>query len=211
MRVLVFGDSITQGFWAIEHGWVDLIRKHYAEHQIGKNSYHGIFNLGVDADNSANILKRIKSEVEARVRPHHTVKPLVLVQIGLNDAGSGDGEVKVGIELEEYKQNLKDIVASINSLVQDIILVGYNACDESKTNPVTWGSYVYKNDHIKIYEDSMRDIAESEGAKFVPVFEKFKEKIDAGEDLLTDGLHPNDAGHELIYNIVLPRIQELLV
>lgn len=34
MRVLVFGDSITQGYWDTEGGWVKRIRSHYDLLQI---------------------------------------------------------------------------------------------------------------------------------------------------------------------------------
>lgn len=32
MRVLVFGDSITQGFWDTEGGWVERLRKYYDQY-----------------------------------------------------------------------------------------------------------------------------------------------------------------------------------
>lgn len=34
VRVLVFGDSITQGFWGTRGGWVDKLRQHYDELQL---------------------------------------------------------------------------------------------------------------------------------------------------------------------------------
>lgn len=29
MKILVFGDSITQGYWATNGGWVDMLKTHY--------------------------------------------------------------------------------------------------------------------------------------------------------------------------------------
>src|SRR5690606_7564988 len=77
MRVLVFGDSITQGYWAVEHGWVDRVRKYFDARQfedLGGRDEPTIFNLGISADNSNDILSRIESEVAARTRDHHEIK-----------------------------------------------------------------------------------------------------------------------------------------
>ena len=56
----------------------------------------------------------------------------------------------------------------------------------------------------------MRKIATESGVNFIPVFEKFKTELDKENDLLPDGLHPNDKGHEIIYSIVRPKLEELL-
>lgn len=208
MRVLVFGDSITQGYWAVEHGWVDRIRKYYSEIQFAKDEYHGIFNLGVDADNSEDILNRIEAEITARTRPHHKVKPIVVIQIGVNDGSLEPIEPQVAIE--QYRKNLEEITAKVKPLSSQIVFVGLSACVEPKTTPVSWGEYYYTNIAIKKHEDCMGEVAKKLDVNFVPVFDQFKAKLDKGNELLPDGLHPNDAGHDLIYQIVKPKFQELL-
>lgn len=84
MRVLVFGDSITRGYWDTNGGWVERIRKHYdllqASNLEGRDE-PTIFNLGIGTDNSKNILARIESETIARTS--HGDLPVVGVQIGL--------------------------------------------------------------------------------------------------------------------------------
>jgi lysophospholipase L1-like esterase len=213
MRVLVFGDSITQGYWAIEHGWVDRVRMYYDGRQIedldGRDE-PTIFNLGISADNSQNILLRIKNELIVRSRENHKVKPIVLIQIGINDSSEGDARPSGHVDIKEYRTNLSQIVESIAEESFKIIFIGSSSCDESLTTPVGWGEYYYTNENIKRYEDAMKSVAEETGVKFVPVFDEFKKYVDAGEDLLADGLHPNDAGHELIYQIVIPKLQEIL-
>lgn len=208
MNVLVFGDSITQGYWAVEHGWVDLIRRHYSEKQLANRSYHGIYNLGVDGDTSEHILQRIENEVRARIRDHHTIMPVIVVQAGINDNLPQDTDQAVA--LDAYKKNLREIIAKIKLLSTEVVFVGYPSCDESKTNPVSWGEYYYTNAKTKAHEEAMREVAEEAKAAFVPVFDEFKKHTDNDEDLLQDGLHPNDKGHQLIADIVLPRLEECL-
>ena len=38
----------------------------------------------------------------------------------------------------------------------------------------------------------------------------FKKALDSGEDLLADGLHPNEAGHQLMADAVQPNIEQQL-
>jgi hypothetical protein len=78
MRVLVFGDSITQGYWDTDGGWVDRIRRHFDTIQatdLQDNDEPTIFNLGISADNSRNILERIETETISRTR--HGLDPEV--------------------------------------------------------------------------------------------------------------------------------------
>ncbi len=208
MNIVFFGDSITQGYWGIEHGWVDRIRKYFSELLFAKDEYHGIYNLGVDGDMTQDIAKRIKTELQARIRPHHTIMPIVALQIGINDRT--DEAVKLENAISEYKAQLQSIIESIKGLYTEIVLVGYPSCDEIKTTPVSWGNFHYTNQKTKAHEDAMSDVAARNKIRFIPVFDEFKKHIDAGEDLLADGLHPNDAGHELMYQIIMPKLQELL-
>jgi lysophospholipase L1-like esterase len=208
MNVVFFGDSITQGYWGIEHGWVDRVRKYYSELLFAKDEYHGIYNLGIDGDVVEDIQKRIKTELEARIRPNHKIMPVVAIQIGVND--DTDKEVDLKSEISKYKDRLNATIREIEGLNSEILLVGYPSCDEEKTTPVSWGPHYYTNEKAKAYETAMAEVAKEAGAIFVPVFDEFKKHIDAGEDLLADGLHPNDAGHEVIYNIVMPKLQEIL-
>lgn len=213
MRVLVFGDSITQGYWAIEHGWVDRLRLHYDSKQIkdlnGRDE-PTFFNLGISADNSGNILKRIVAEITSRSRENHTVKPVVIVQIGVNDSSTGVAEHSVHVNQENYKENLVKIINNVRDLSSKIIFIGSSACDDKKTNPVSWGDYFYKNKDIKKYETIMAQVAKEQDIYFIAVFDEFKKRLDSGEALLADGLHPSELGHELMYKIIQPQLQELL-
>lgn len=211
MRVLVFGDSITQGFWAVEAGWVERIRQHYDTIQVGDLRHKDeptIFNLGISANNSGDVLKRIKAETLARIGHNHSIT--VLVQIGTNDSSVCRDTVDVSIKLAEYRHNLEEIVEQLQPIAQKIVLVGVAACDESKTVPVFWNGIDYTDKQLKSYEDVMKSVADQTGTYFIPVFEAFKQELEKGADLLADGLHPNDNGHKIIADIVLHELEKLI-
>ncbi len=208
MRVLVFGDSITQGYWDTEGGWVNRLRKHYDEMRVEDLQTRDdpeIFNLGVSADTSDSLLQRIEPETVAR-KGTSDVLPAVIVQIGVNDSSShGDN---IWVPIVNYSDNLHDIIAKLKTKSSKIIFIGMSSVDDTKTNPVSWGNYFYKNEAIKIYEDSMAEVAKQNDIPFIPIFDKFKTAFDAGNNFLPDGLHPNNAGHQLITDIVLPELDK---
>ena len=213
MRVLIFGDSITQGLWDTEGGWVERVRKHYDSLQVTDLAGRDepvIFNLGVSADNSERILKRIAPEILARTRGGNL--PITVIQIGVNDSSTDTmpPDKSVSVSIAKYAQNLKDIIEVAKPLSSKIIFVGLSACDETRTTPVSWGNYHYTNSAIKKYEDTMRDVAAGLDVAFIPVFDQYKAALDRGGDLLPDGLHPNNAGHQLIGEIVLRRFGGLV-
>ncbi|HKU18400.1 MAG TPA: GDSL-type esterase/lipase family protein [Candidatus Saccharimonadales bacterium] len=210
MRVLVFGDSITQGYWDTEGGWVDRLRKSYDERQVQdlqERDEPTIFNLGISADNTKNILNRIEAETIARTR--HGILPIAIVQIGVNDSSTDNGPVQVA--LDEYKQNLETIIEKMQLLSSKLIFVGLSGCDEAKTTPVVWGNYHYTNEAIKTYEETMAAVAREHDTLYIPVFDAFMQQVKSGANLLPDGLHPNNEGHQLIFEIVRPQLIKLLV
>jgi lysophospholipase L1-like esterase len=83
MRILFFGDSITQGFWSVDGGWVEKIRKHYdgiSMQDLDHNIQPEIFNLGISGDTTRNLLRRIEGEILARKWKHDPL--IVVIAIG---------------------------------------------------------------------------------------------------------------------------------
>jgi len=208
MRVLVFGDSIAQGFWSVDGGWVEKLRKHYdklALEDLVNNKQPEIFNLGVSGDTTRNLLARIELETRVRTWPEDPLT--VVLAIGTNDELFENNEQ--AIRPEEFKANVKKILKLVRPLVDKIMFVGNAACDEKLTTPVFWSDIHYTNNQLKNYEDYIKEIAQAEGVPFAPIFERFQAEQQR-RNLLADGLHPNDEGHELIYQIVRPELDMLL-
>jgi lysophospholipase L1-like esterase len=205
MRVLVFGDSIAQGFWDAEGGWVGRIRKAYDEQTIREQNYSlpVVFNLGVSADRSAHVLKRFEPETTARLGINE--KLAFVIAIGTNDACVEAGKTRSSPA--KYKQNTTAIVQRAQKYSSKILLVELTPCDETKTTPVSWGNYAYHNADIRRLNQVLAEIAAEQNVPLVPVFDAFSGKE---KQLLPDGLHPNAKGHELIAGFVRPRLDDIL-
>jgi len=210
VRVLVFGDSVAQGFWDIEGGWVARLRKYYDNRQIAdlrNRNEPVIFNLGVSGGTSETILDRFESEI--RARQHRSEELCIVVSSGLNDSYR-EGQNTYNTTLEAYSHNFQQFAKIARKYTHKLMFVGLVACDEKQTTPVFWRDIYYTNERIQLFEGVMEKVATKNGIAFVPVFDMFKSHLDAGEKLLADGLHPNDAGHELISRLVRPELEKLI-
>lgn len=209
MRVLFFGDSIAQGFWDSEGGWVERLRKHYdslALKNLRNNKQPEIFNVGVSGDTTRSLLSRIEAETRVRKWPNSLL--YVVVAIGTNDDLFESD--KLFVPPEEFKANLVQIVKILEPISQAVVFLGNPACDESKTRPVFWGDYTYTNKDLERSEKTIDQVAKSKNVVYIPLFEKFKAKLDEGAELLADGLHPNDEGHKFIFELVRPELDKLI-
>ena len=209
MRVLIFGASITQGFYDTEGGWVNRLRKHYDELQIQdlkNNHYPTVFNLGISGDNTTGLLRRFKSETEARIWPDEEF--LFVFSIGTNNALERNGVA--ASSPTEYANDLKKIVDQARGYSNKIMMVGLPCCDEALTRPVAWEPNIsYTNDNIRGIDNAMRDLCSHESIPYVHIFEAFQKELAAGNNILSDGLHPNNEGHQLILDLVMPTIEKV--
>ena len=117
MRVLIFGDSITQGFWDVDGGWVSRIRKQYDQTVVNTDDYDQptIFNLGVSGNSSDDVLARFDSETKVRA----TEELAFVIAIGVNDA-----RTKAGVDYSDtnrYRQNLSEILKLANQYSSKIL------------------------------------------------------------------------------------------
>jgi len=205
MRVLVFGDSITQGFWDSEGGWVSRLRKAYDKVSIETDEYNEpyIFNLGVSGNTSDDLFTRFNDETKARANDESALT----FSIGVNDS-----RTKAGVNFSDtkhYTQNLSELLSLARKYSDKIIFVGLTPCVEERSNPVPWGDAGYTNSRIKEFDASLRNFCKDNHVTFVEVFEPFY-KAQNRTELLPDGLHPNNEGHQLLADLVTPVLGDVL-
>ena len=205
MRVLVFGASSTQGYWDSRGGWADRLKLYYNEIQMKDFSKDmpKVMNLGISDDTTTHIIKRIGPEAGARMN----AKGLsFIIQVGSNNAATLNGRPRS--TPENYKSELQKIFDTARKYSDKILVVGFPAVDETRTDPLPWADMSFLNQDIIVYEEAAREISKANTLPFVPVHKKF---LEAGGNLWShDGLHPNDAGHQLIFELVRPALDQLL-
>lgn len=204
LRILIFGDSIGQGFYdEIGGGWVQRLQRDFFRDSIeGKNEVN-IINLSVSGHTSHDVLKRVQFETEMRSR--HDI--LTVLAIGTNDSYERSG-IRC-TEEDIFEQNIIEIIKIAQSFGKMIIL-GVSACVDDRVQPTAWDSTViYKNELLRRYEGILEKVAAINNIDFVPLWLKTN-KSQQNEETLPDGIHPNAAGHELIYNEVKKKLEGLI-
>jgi len=214
MRIFIFGDSITQGFYDTQGGWATrLANKLHSttlENMLAgndKNEYE-VFNLGVSGDTAGGVLERMDAEIAARQLGKD--EDVIVIAVGCNDSLLRENHVFVDEDV--FLKTVEDLVDKAVKHTSRVLLVGLAPVDQSLTDPWKFSSSgkQYKNNRIDLFEDTLKRVAERKNIGFVPIYDTYKAELDKGTKLHADGLHPNDKGHELIAELVKPKLKELV-
>ena len=189
MNICIFGDSITWGaFLPFRGAWANLLRNYLESH----NKIIAVYDLGIDANTSQDLVKRFNSEASVR-------KPSVIIfAVGLNDSAYRKSSDKSLVPLNQFKENLGELIKQAGEYTTHIFFVGLAKGDDSKTKPLprsTTGK-CYTKENERIYNDAIKLVCKKKRVSFIEVFYLLKD-----EDF-DDGLHPNLGGHQKIFEAV---------
>lgn len=191
-RIVAIGASTVYGRVDVEgSGWVGRLRR-WHEQQHPQNA---VFNLGIGGDTTAGFLARMKTEVPVR-------KPdLILFSGGMNDAKRiGSRNAPVTSPLPQFEENIREII-KVGKQLADLTVVSFGPKDESRTTPVSWAENYYLNADAERYAQATKEICETEKVPYLDIFNDWL-KTDYMPLLADDGLHPNSAGHQKIFESV---------
>ncbi|MDD3607199.1 MAG: GDSL-type esterase/lipase family protein [Candidatus Moranbacteria bacterium] len=199
MNICIFGDSITYGAFDPEKGgWANRLRLHLDN----KEDFEGeVYNLGISGDNTEELLERFETEAKFR-------EPGFLIfAIGVNDSHYVISEQQNRVPIDEFKQNIKELMIRARKITDKILFIGLTPVDEAKMTPTTpWNAdKMFKNEYVEKYNDIIKEICKSEKIDFVDIFsEMMKENY---KTMLFDGLHPDSKGHEWIADKIISEIK----
>lgn len=199
-QILIFGDSITYGACDIEGGWVQRLRKFLDRKTLSDPSiYFSIYNLGVCGDTTDDLLERFEFETEQRL--YEGEETTIIFDIGMNDSQFVNSHNNLRIAPEKFKKNVQNLINLTKKFSSKIIFIGLTPVDETKTTPVSWDNdHSYKNEYIGKYNDVIESICKKNNIYFVEIIKELS-RFDY-KNLLEDGVHPNSAGHQKIFEIV---------
>lgn len=209
MRVLAFGDSITQGFMDSKGGWVNRIREYYDRRIIDEDDFGlpTVFNLGISGETTAGLLKRLEPEIVARQFEDESY--IFVFAAGTNDTIYR----KSGNECEPttYVQELAEIVSIAKKYGNKLLFVGLLPVVDELLQPVPWsasGKY-YSTERMKTFNEALVSFCADNDLPCVDVWSVFEGQAGLRQ-VMFDGLHPNDKGHQLIAETVRPELEKLL-
>jgi lysophospholipase L1-like esterase len=156
-----------------------------------------VFNLGVAGDTSSDILKRVCFEVEARCTDESSNNVLIIA-VGVNDSQYDITTGVCRVPVEQTITNFTDILRLTKKHISKTVFVGLADVVDSRLDPVPWvPTHTYNNGMIKTYNNTIASFAKDNNTTFISLESVFG---DVAEACLPDGIHPNEEGHERMYN-----------
>lgn len=192
-NICVFGDSIVWGAWDKEKaGWVNRL----AIYCQNGNDENIVYNLGIPSETTTDLLKRIKNECESR-KPN-----TIIISIGINDALYLKGIGKEQTDIITFESNIEEIINICKTYTKNICFIGLTRVNEKYTVPISWNNNeMYFNKNIEKYNEKIKECCIENKISFLNALD-----ILEIEDLNEDGIHPNEMGHEKIFERIKEEI-----
>ncbi len=215
--IVMFGDSTTAlRPKAVEK--VYSVRVQEAFDEAGEAVR--VVNRGVGGDNTGGARKRFEKDVLAE-------KPAVVVmQFGINDSAvdvwKDPPATGPRVSREDYVANLQWMVEKARASGAKVILMTPNPMRWSEKIRQLYGKPPYDPEDPEGFEkpffrdhvEALRRLAAERKVTLVDIRNAYAEHEKAtgekADELLLDGVHPNDDGHALVADRLVPVIRELL-
>ena len=211
-QVFIVGSSLVYGVGGESAGWADLIKQYlhgkmYAKGGAGeKYEVYNFGKSGATIDFTKGVFPQL---IQAYGRGQ---KVITVASVGGNNSkaeGQPDNYVSTP---EEYAGEVKVLLALLKEYSDAVILVGSGYIDESKTNPktnpLTGGLSYFSNQRREQFAKITKRLCAEAEIDFVDVGVSEEEWLK--NYLYEDGVHPNQAGHQLIFEVVKPLIEKNL-
>ena len=213
--VFLFGDSTTAPRGAIKV-YAGLIQAALLDSGAAPN----VHNAGVPSNTTVDALKRIHTDVLVH-RPR-----LVVMQFGINDSAvdvwKKPPATQPRVSLEDFIANYRRLISLVQGSGARVILMTTNPLRWSPGMRELYGRPPYRPEaedgfeapFLLTYNEALRLLARELALPLVdvhsayPAFAKQHQTDVAG--LLPDGVHPGDAGHRLVAELLLPVLMEQL-
>lgn len=200
--IVAFGDSTTASRGKLKV-YVDIIRQELPERGLPVR----VINAGVGGDHTEHARARFEKDVLS----HNP--DIVVIQFGINDAAvdvwKDPPATEPRVSLAEYEQNLRRFIHALAQRKASVVLMTPNPLRWTPKMRELYGKPPYLpnetngfNINLAAYAETIRQIARTEHVPLIDVYRTFEEfgmtEGRSVDDLLLDGIHPNDRGHRLV-------------
>jgi dihydrofolate reductase len=192
VRIVCFGDSITQGYGLDDsQRWTGLLARALPQHEILKH--------GVGGDTTALSRERIVEEILP------LLPAIVIIEFGFDDGGRHPGALPPRLSLAEFRDNLHVILALCRAAGGTCLLVAPHRLKETIAGHA-------KPYAIEPYNLMIRELAQAQQVTLVDIAAQVSAR---GEDLLgllaADGVHLSPAGNRTYATIIHAALAPLLI
>jgi lysophospholipase L1-like esterase len=138
-------------------------------------------------------------EIELKSRMFEGDDGLVIVAAGINDSNpnnwlSGKQTPKKDLQAAIVKISEISKKYSCETIVLGLTPVNEKNCDK-----------YFENNLVEKYNNYLKEVCTEREIKFIDVYEELK--ISDFIETLGDGVHPDDSGHEVLFDLIKTRIE----
>jgi len=211
ITIVAFGDSTTALRKSIKKVYAQRVQEELRKHGIAAK----VINAGVGGNTTAHGRSRFERDVVAR-QPD-----LAIIQFGINDSAVDvwrkPPATKSRVPVDRYEANLRRFVRVLRHRGAKVILMTPNPLRWTERLRAMYGKPPYDPDDpdgfsipLIPYVEVVREVGREEGVPLIDVFAEFTKQHHAADDLLLDGMHPNDKGHAIVADLLIGKVLETL-
>jgi lysophospholipase L1-like esterase len=209
-KIVAFGDSTTAPRGDLPT-YADLLQKELP----GKGVDAWVLNAGVGGNSTEDARKRFERDVLDH-------KPQVaIIQFGVNDSAidvwKDPPATAPRVALARYRENLEYFVDMLQKQTARVILMTPNPLRWTDKTKAMYGKPPYKPDDptgfnvlLLGYAEAVRQVAREKQVGLIDLYARYEvydeQEGQSMDDLLLDGMHPNERGHRLAADLLLAQI-----
>ena len=200
LKLVAFGDSLIYGFGDnVGGGWVERLRRQW---MLPESAGHVLYNLGVRGDRTYQVAQRLENEFRHRGELRNRVPDAIILSVGLNDSARVQSFTGRSYTDFEHFKTVLDNLLNLSQQLCPVIFVGMVPVDESKM-PFQDCLYYSHADQYR-YKEATKLACELRGIPYLDIFDKWLDRgnIWCSSCLTSDGLHPNAAGYQSLFEDV---------
>ena len=206
MKIFCFGDSITYGESDPKYGgWVDRLKVNFQnryQEQFRQECF--VYNLGIGGETTDGLANRMANEIEAR--SFKIEKNIVLLAYGSNDIVIHKNKNKVPIEY--FRRNYTNCIQWCHSRSYKVILLNLLPLVNKNDGKIDQHGNLRHSADVLKYNQELINIANDFSCLHIDINAEFSDR--RHEDIYAfDGVHPNTRGHEIIYNLVELKLENI--
>lgn len=205
-QVFIFGASYAYGVGSVEGSFGDMIKRKlheemYSDSGIGEK--HEVYSFAKPGATIGFVLDNYENQIDLYKK---SGKLIAIVLVGANNAKATDTPENWVSTPEEFKILAEKLVSSLAEKVDSVICVELAPVDENKTTPK--GTSYFYNRRLVEFNQIYKEVCARMEIPFIETGidpAEWKDKY-----LYEDGLHPNAAGHKIIFEKVWAEVKKII-
>lgn len=202
-QIFILGASGAYGVGSTKGGWAGLIKQYVHTEICGKPPFEGeraeVYNFAKPGAEVQFVLDTFQNQLDN----YWKKGPIsVFMSVGLNDTKATQTPDNYVSNTDKFEQDYTRLLESLTQKFNTVNVLSFYALDESKVSPkispFDGAKIYYNNARIQEFNGVMKKVcARYSNVNFIDLSgaADWQEKC-----LFVDGLHPNDTGHQMIFD-----------